>query len=245
MGRLTHRTGRGFTYFVTTKTWQNRTIFQVAENAEILIDSLFRYRNKDEYLLHEFVVMPDHLHVLLTPGQDTSLERAIMLIKGGSSHEIRKRREVRLEIWQAGFHEESIRDIKDYAGKTEYIDMNPVRSGLIERPEEWPYGSACKKFQMDAAPERLKILTSGAKAPSSAAAGMSDLKVGPPKNSDLSPSARSQLNSSSSEQAVALPSGAKAPSCAAAGMSDLKVRPPKNLGDAPLSEVKLRPPKNL
>jgi len=45
MGRLTHRVVAGFTYFVTTKTWQSRSVFQVSENAEILIECLIRYRN--------------------------------------------------------------------------------------------------------------------------------------------------------------------------------------------------------
>ena len=65
MGRLTHRMAPGFTYFVTTKTWENRAIFQVPENAQILIQCMIHYRDKGAYLLHEFVVMPDHLHLLL------------------------------------------------------------------------------------------------------------------------------------------------------------------------------------
>ncbi len=65
MGRLRHRTAPGFTYFVTTKTWQNRAIFQVPEIAAILLKSiLLHYRDKGAYLLHEFVVMPNHLHLL-------------------------------------------------------------------------------------------------------------------------------------------------------------------------------------
>ena len=74
MGRLTHRTAPGCSYFVTTKTWENRAIFQVKENAEILIRCMFEYRDRGAYLLHEFVVMPNHLHLLITPGGETSLE---------------------------------------------------------------------------------------------------------------------------------------------------------------------------
>jgi len=83
MGRLTHRTAPGLTYFVTTKTWDSHAIFQVPENARILIEYMMRYREQGAYLLHEFVVMPDHLHLILTPGDDTSLERAMQFIKGG------------------------------------------------------------------------------------------------------------------------------------------------------------------
>src|SRR5579863_5610181 len=98
MGRLGHRTAPGCTYFVTTKTWENRTIFQVTENAEILIKCLLEYRDKRAYLLHEFVVMPNHLHLLLTPGDETSLEKAMQFIKGGSSHRIHQQRENKIQI---------------------------------------------------------------------------------------------------------------------------------------------------
>src|SRR5277367_5365866 len=88
MSRLTHRTAPGFTYFVTTKTWQSRTIFQVTENAETLIECIVRHRDKGTYLLHEFVVMPNHLHLILTPSEQTTLEKAMQMVKGGSSHDI-------------------------------------------------------------------------------------------------------------------------------------------------------------
>ena len=164
MGRLTHRTAPGLTYFVTTKTWRNHAVFQVTENAHILIQSLIRYRDNGAYLLHEFVVMPDHVHLLLTPTNQTSLEKAVQLIKGGSSHEIHQQRGNISQIWSSGFHEESVRDHNDYSRKTDYIRMNPVHAHLVERPEDWPHSSATQGIRLDPEPERLRILSSGAKA---------------------------------------------------------------------------------
>jgi putative transposase len=161
MGKLTHRTHPGCTYFVTTKTWANRAVFQVTENAEILVQTLFRYRDQGAYLLHEFVVMPNHLHLMLTPGRETTLEKAMQLIKGGSSHQIHQRRGHKMQIWQSGFHEWTVRDEKDYRAKVEYIRMNPVEARLVERPEEWLYGSANGRFSLDPMPAAL---ASGAKA---------------------------------------------------------------------------------
>lgn len=142
---------------------------------------MLRYRDQGSFLLHEFVIMPNHVHLLLTPGSSTSLEKAIQPIKGGSSREIHQRRELRLQIWQPGFHEESIRDLADYQSKRQYIHMNPVRARLVERPENWQYGSASGNFRMDEIPERLKALTSAAEAAGGWASGMPDLKVRPPK----------------------------------------------------------------
>src|SRR2546423_1823232 len=74
-----HRTAPGSSYFVTTKCWQGRSVFQVPEAAEILIKILFEYRDCSVYLLHELVIMPDHIHLLLTPSRATTLEKAMQM----------------------------------------------------------------------------------------------------------------------------------------------------------------------
>jgi putative transposase len=158
MGRLRHQNFSGATYFVTTKCWQSASIFQVADYAEILIRKTLEYRDKGNYSLHEFVVMTNHLHLLLTPGPSTSLEKATQLIKGGSSHEIHRVRCTRSEIWQPGFHESRVRDAADYRAKRKYIWFNPVAAKLVESREQWQFGSAAGKCQLDPIPQRLKPL---------------------------------------------------------------------------------------
>jgi putative transposase len=160
MGRLTHRTSPGSTYFVTTKAGQSISVFQVAEVAEILIRKLFEYRGKGNFSLHEFVLMPDHLHLLLTPAEPTSLEKAMQLIKGGSSHEIHRIRASNVQIWQSGFHESRVRDWSDYRNKLDYIHFNPVVAKLVDRPQDWPYSSASGKYELEPVPQGLKPKTS-------------------------------------------------------------------------------------
>ncbi len=92
------------------------------------------------YVLHEFVVMPDHLHLLLTPAPDLSLESAAQLIKGGFSYRLGKAK--RGLVWQESFTNHRIRDDQDYEHHAEYIRMNPVRARLAGTPELYPYSSA-------------------------------------------------------------------------------------------------------
>jgi REP-associated tyrosine transposase len=177
-----HRTAPGSSYFVTTRCWQGHSVFQVTQIAEIFVETMVRYRDRGDYSLHEFVVMPNHLHILLTPSSTTSLEKAIQLIKGGSSHEIHKQRAQKMPIWQEGFHDWTIRDTNDWRSKVEYIRMNPVRAKLVERPEDWPYSSVSCQFKLDPVPERYLSAASGAKAPVSEAL-TPGLKPRPPKES--------------------------------------------------------------
>lgn len=101
---------------------------------------LEHYRGEEKYDLHEFVIMPDHLHLLLTPAADISLERAVQLIKGGFSYRLGKIKHGL--VWQESFTNHRIRDERDYTHHADYIRMNPVRARLVERPELYPYSSA-------------------------------------------------------------------------------------------------------
>jgi putative transposase len=155
MGRLTHRTGPGFTYFVTTNSWESTFWFQAEKAAETVVGKMLEYRDKGNYLLHDFVLMPNHLHLILTP-TSASLEKCMQLIKGGSSFEIHKLRGSRTEIWQSGFHDSRVRSWADYQTKKDYVLFNPVAAKLVERPELWPYGSASGHFRLDPIPQGLK-----------------------------------------------------------------------------------------
>jgi putative transposase len=156
MARLQHLTAPGCTYFVTTKAVQNVALFRVHQIAEIVVAKLLHYRDAGAYLLHEFVLMPNHLHLLLTPNHSTTREKAMQLIKGGSSHEIHKQRGNKTEIWQAGFHEATVRDPADYLSRVRYIHQNPIMAALAEIPQDWPWSSASLRYRMDQAPDGLK-----------------------------------------------------------------------------------------
>src|SRR5690348_15923637 len=71
------------TFFVTSSIAAKRNLLQSELSAHLFIDVLYHYRAEGKYLLHCFVVMPDHFHVLITIGQDITIERAVQFIKGG------------------------------------------------------------------------------------------------------------------------------------------------------------------
>jgi putative transposase len=119
-----------------------------------MIEVLFDYRDQGKYLLHEFVVMPDHIHLLLTPAIEISLERAMQFVKGGYSYRLRKVEKI--QVWQESFTNHRIRDAEDYGRHREYIRMNPVRAGLVRKAEAYPFSSANPAFRLDGMPPGLK-----------------------------------------------------------------------------------------
>src|SRR5438046_7169556 len=128
------------TFFITTVIRQRTPLFRSQPKAELMMDVLLHYREQMRYVLHEFVIMPDHLHLLLTPGADISLERAMQLIKGGFSYRLGKAKTGL--IWQERFTNHRIRDEHDYERHAGYIRMNPVRARLVERTAKYAYASA-------------------------------------------------------------------------------------------------------
>jgi len=99
--------------------------------------------------LHVFAIMPEHLHLLITPGKEASLEKAIMMIKGGSSHKIKQRLLYKFPIWMEGFHDRWIRDQHEYRIRKQYIEQNPVKAHLAEKSNEYRLGSSCGQFRLD------------------------------------------------------------------------------------------------
>ncbi len=138
---------------ITSATWGRRSLFSREPWAHLLIDTLYHYRGS-AYLLHEFVIMPDHIHVLLTP--NTSLEKAVQFIKGGFSFRAKKELGSNMEVWQKGFSDHRIRDAEDYLRHVSYVQENPVRKYLCERVEEYAYSSARPGFELDPVPQGLK-----------------------------------------------------------------------------------------
>jgi putative transposase len=123
--------------------------------ARLFTDTIFHYRRERRFLLHEFVVMPDHFHLLLTPTGIT-LERVMQFIKGGFSYRVKKELGLNLEVWDRGYVDHRIRDANDYDQHVVYIRENPVRAHLVGRAQDYQCSSAHGGLEMDPCPQGLK-----------------------------------------------------------------------------------------
>jgi len=150
-----HRGNTGFsTYFVTAATFQKHSLFQSDRMADLFVQVLLSYQSQHKYLLHEFVLMPDHFHLLVTP--TLTLERAMQLIKGGFSFRAKRELGFGGEIWEKSYHDRRVRDWQEYSVFRQYIQLNPVKKGLAGIAEEYPHSSAKAEMALDAVPQRLK-----------------------------------------------------------------------------------------
>ena len=124
------------TYFVSTQTTGRRAFFRNEALASLMTSVVHHYRETG-YALHAYVIMPDHLHVLMTPKE--SVEKSVQLIKGGFSFRVKRELGWVHEVWQPGFTDHRIRDEEDWVQHLRYIQLNPVKAHLVEDSALYPY----------------------------------------------------------------------------------------------------------
>jgi putative transposase len=134
----TVRTSKPGMAFVTTATLDRRPIFQISRMADLFIDTLLHYRRQGHYKLHGYIVMPDHVHLLLTP-QAISLADAVHLIKAGFTYRLDGDL---VPLWEPGYKGYSIGSLRDLGIVRSYLYQLPVRAQLTPSAELYPYSSA-------------------------------------------------------------------------------------------------------
>jgi putative transposase len=115
-----------------------------------MVSTLLHYRAQGRYLLHSYVVMPDHVHLLLTPAPDVSLEKVIQYVRGGFSF----RMESKLDVWERGHFDKRLASSSNYRACIRYIEENPVKAGLAVVATGYPFSSAGR--HLDAMPEWMQ-----------------------------------------------------------------------------------------
>lgn len=140
------------TFFITAVAANRRRLFQTDANANLLLQLFENDRAKGRYGLHAFVLMPDHIHLLITPAANVSIEKAVQFIKGGFSFRLKSR----MPVWEDSFTKRRIEDARDLNAHRDYIHANPVRAHLCERAEDFPHSSAKVTHAVDPIPSHLR-----------------------------------------------------------------------------------------
>ena len=113
--------------------------------ATVVQDSLLHF-DGERYRLSGWVVMLNHVHLLLTPLVEWSLSRIMKDMKSFTSREANKLLGRRGQFWMEDYFDRYVRDGKHFANAIAYIEINPVKAKLCARPEDWLFSSA--RFRM-------------------------------------------------------------------------------------------------
>ena len=130
------RTLTDSTFFITSNL-DGEKCFVDEANARIVLNTLDFYRKRGDILLYGFVVMPDHIHLLLNVNAPTTLPRFMNGLKSYIANQLGNR-----SIWQKSYWSELITNEHHFAEKLNYIHANPVRTNIVQSPEEFMWSSA-------------------------------------------------------------------------------------------------------
>lgn len=121
--------------------------------ARLVKNALLHFEDS-RYQLHEWVVMPNHVHAVVRPTGTHTLSSILHSWKSFTANEANKTIErVGHEFWQRESYDHLIRDDEEFSRLRHYVRNNPVKAGLCQRPEDWPYGSAFEVAQASSLPK--------------------------------------------------------------------------------------------
>jgi putative transposase len=136
-------------YFVTVATRNRQPIFRDRLAAEMMLSELGRLRDEMGFALLAYVVMPDHVHLLVAPGAAAGLSRIMQAVKGRFARLWNQRLSQVGDLWQPRYYDSAVRTQAQLTRWIEYIHRNPVQAGLASRPEEYPYCSSGGRLATD------------------------------------------------------------------------------------------------
>ena len=146
---------QGPVFYITTVVQGRLPIFVRPTYIIPLFDSLIYYRSSYNFKLLGYVCMPDHLHLLIWPQQAADLDAILRDFKGFTAKRMVRQAEAEKDdellakfttagghkVWQASFWEQDVYSAKYLRDRLVYLHRNPVRAGLVDKPEDYAYSS--------------------------------------------------------------------------------------------------------
>ena len=146
MPRLKHIYQNDYPYMTTTNTVNRELIFADNKPADILLEAILFGRRQQWYYLLSFVIMPDHMHLIIIP-KEKNISGCMKSIKGFSARKLNEILGRQGALWQSGFYDYILDNDEKVLSRIKYIEENPLRKGLVTTFEDYKYSSA--KYRED------------------------------------------------------------------------------------------------
>jgi putative transposase len=126
-------------HFLTFSCYKRRPNFGTPESRSTFAAALERVRQQNELCVYGYVVMPEHVHLLVSEPERGTLAQAMQSLKQGVARRLALR--AADSFWQARYYDFNVWSERKFAQKLRYIHRNPVERGLVARPEHWAWSS--------------------------------------------------------------------------------------------------------
>jgi putative transposase len=136
--RLKRYQTEGHYHFLTFSCYHRLPYLNDDHSRIAFLNTLERLRQRHQFYLFGYVLMPEHVHLLLSEPKSHPLATTISVLKGETSKLLR---DARTQFWQTRYYDFNVFTQPKFVEKLQYIHRNPVERGLVEKPEDWPWSS--------------------------------------------------------------------------------------------------------
>ena len=142
----------GLSHFVTFSCYRRQPFFHDSRTYDLFPICLERMRQHFQMLVYGYVVMPEHVHLLLSEPEKDTLADALHFLKLSFTKRLRSQVSAQKtganlghdssgSFWQKRYYDHNVGDNEEFIQELKYIHRNPVKRGLVEKPEDWPWSS--------------------------------------------------------------------------------------------------------
>ena len=143
-------------HFITFTCYRRQSFLNTPAVCDAFLRILERTRLRYEFLIYGFVVMPNHVHLLISEPKQGTIATVIQSLKIASAryektHICQKKADMghkavghdaqATPFWQRRYYDRNVRDNEEFIEELKYIHRNPVKRGLVDKPEDWPWSS--------------------------------------------------------------------------------------------------------
>jgi putative transposase len=153
---LTRFHGQGDNHFITFSCYHRLPYLDTDQARTVFLEVLEKVREKHDFYLFGYVLMPEHVHLLLSEPKRQRLEDTLRVLKGEVSKRLKGERK---QFWQRRYHDFNVLTHDKFSEKLRYLHRNPVARGLVINPEDWPWSSY--RHYLTGDPGRIEIESEG------------------------------------------------------------------------------------
>lgn len=131
--------------FITQNVYRRQRVFDDEEWMQLLRETLHTSKKLYPFTMLAYVFLPDHFHLLIKPSVGVTFSQIMHSLKPNFTKAYKRRLQITgsMKFWQKRYWDHLIRDEMDFQHHVDYIHYNPVKHGLVAKPEDWPYSSYC------------------------------------------------------------------------------------------------------
>jgi putative transposase len=144
------------THFITAPTFHRKRVFQNELFGEALTVALMHWRQQNALLLHDYVIMPDHVHLLITAPDNLDVSAAVHELLHGFAEDLSRQYGYGGRVWEPQFRDREVHNAEECAECVRMIHSNPVRVGFCDQPGEYRMSSRSSRWMLDPTPEFLR-----------------------------------------------------------------------------------------